>query len=316
MYKVAVIFNSEKVDGSRLQSIVNGLLGQHNLLPALMLATTAQEPGALQARQALAQNCNLLMIAGGDGTLRSVLEAVAGQDISIAIIPRGTGNVLARNLGIPLGSISKAVRLAIEGADRSIDLGKVTMTFAHNGAQESHVFGVMAGIGLDAKIFMNTDAKLKKRIGWVAYIDGGLRSLPVRFETMDVSVNSRPSKQLKVHSLAIGNCGLLPGNINIMPAARLDDGLLDVAAVGPRRFWNWIDFWNRVTWVNWLVKKVRAWRKIVDYTANLKTLENPNGKLIEVWPNRPVDIQLDGDPFGKVHTAKFEVLPHAVKIRL
>jgi len=316
MYKVAVIFNPEKVDAARLQSIVNGLLGQHNLLPALMLATTVEEPGSLQARQALAQNCNLILIAGGDGTLRSVLEVLAGHKVSIGIIPRGTGNVLARNLGIPLGSISKAVRLALEGTDKGIDLGKATITYAHNGAEESHVFGVMAGLGLDAKIFMNTDAKLKKRIGWVAYIDGGLRSLPVQFETMDVSVNSRPSKQLKVHSLAIGNCGLLPGNINIMPAARLDDGLLDVAAVGPRRFWNWIDFWNRVTILTWLAAKVRGWRKIVEFTANLKTLENLSGKLIEVWPNRPVDIQLDGDAFGKVHAARFEVLPHAVKIRL
>jgi diacylglycerol kinase (ATP) len=153
-------------------------------------------------------------------------------------------------------------------------------------------------------------------LGWVAYIDGGLRSLPVRFETMDVSVNSRPSKQLKLHSLVIGNCGLLPGNINIMPAARLDDGLLDVAAVGPRRFWNWIDFWNRVTWLSWLVAKVRGWRQIAEYTANVKTLENLSGKLIEVWPQHPVDIQLDGDALGKVHSARFEVLPHAVKIRL
>ena len=316
MHKVAVIFNPEKVDGSRLQSIVNGLLGQHNLLPALMLPTTAAQPGQLQANQALAQKCDLLLVAGGDGTLRAVLNAVANQNVTIGIIPRGTGNVLARNLGIPLGSISKAVRLALEGKDKSIDLGKATFTLAQTGAEESHVFGVMAGIGLDAKIFMNTDPKLKKQLGWVAYIDGGLRSLPVRFETMDVSVNSRPSKQLKVHSLAIGNCGLLPGNINIMPAARLDDGLLDVAAVGPRRFWNWIDFWNRVTWLSWLVAKVRGWRQIAEYTANLKTLENLSGKLVEVWPEHPVDIQLDGDPFGKVHTAKFEVLPHSVKIRV
>lgn len=316
MFKVAVVYNPEKVDGAQLQTVVNGLLGEHNLLPALMLATTAQQPGALQAKQALAQNCNLILIAGGDGTLRSVLEAVANQNVTLGIIPRGTGNVLARNLGIPLGNIPKAITAALEGQERSIDLGKVTITFAENGSEESHVFGVMAGLGLDAKIFMNTNAKLKKRIGWVAYIDGGLRSLPVRFETMDVSVNSRPSKQLKVHSLAIGNCGLLPGNINIMPAARLDDGLLDVAAVGPRRFWNWIDFWNRVTVLSWLATKVRGWRKIVDFKANLKTLENLNGKVIEVWPHRPVDIQLDGDAFGKVHAAKFEVLPHAVKIRL
>jgi diacylglycerol kinase family enzyme len=228
----------------------------------------------------------------------------------------GTGNVLARNLGMPLGNLNRSATIAVSGTTRSIDVGQVTMSFEGERAEETHVFGVMAGLGLDAKIFANTNSRLKRRIGWVAYIDGGLRSLPVTFERLSVSVNGQEPRTLKLHTLIVGNCGVLPGNINLMPEARIDDGLLDLAAVGPRRVWNWIDFWNRVTWVNWLVARVVAWRKIVSLTANVKTLENLRGAKVSVKPERLVNIQLDGDPFGPVKQAEFEVLPLAVKVRV
>jgi YegS/Rv2252/BmrU family lipid kinase len=311
---VAVIFNPQKVDALRLAGIVNGLLRRRKLDPALMLPTDSGNAQAGLVQTAIDAGCTLLLIAGGDGTLRTVLEAVQGTSLSVGLLPRGTGNVLARNLGIPLGSLAKATTRALDGNDRAIDIARVNFTTA-NGQKQSQLFAVMAGIGLDAKIMMNTDPKLKKQFGWVAYIDGGLRSLPARFETMDVSVNSRPSKRLQLHSLIVGNCGFLPGNINLMPEARLDDGVLDLAAVGPHRFWHWIDFWNRVTWIAFMVGKVRGWRKLAQQTANVKTLENLAGKVIEVWPEHPVDIQLDGDPFGKVHAAAFEVLPKALRVR-
>jgi diacylglycerol kinase family enzyme len=173
----------------------------------------------------------------------------------------------------------------------------------------------MAGMGLDAKIFQKTDPKLKRAIGWFAYLEGGIKSLPTLFERMDVSVDSREPRNLKVVSLIIGNVGWLPGRITLMPDASLDDGILDVAAVGPRRFWNWIDFWGRVTWVSNL-RETRQLRHLIDQTANVKTLENLNGKKIRVRPDNPVFIQLDGDPMGSVVEAEFEVQPRAVTFRL
>ena len=316
MQKVAVIFNPEKVDKGRLERVVDNILLTSGNPPALYLATTAQETGKAQAREAIDADCTLILAVGGDGTIRPIIEAVAGADISLGIVPRGTANALARNLGLPIGNLNRAVARAINGTDRSIDAGSVEMNFGGNRGVESYTFSVMAGMGLDAKIIMNTDTDLKRRLGWVAYIDGGIRSLPSRFERMDVSVNGRASKNLKVHSLLIGNCGFLAGNITLMPDARLDDGQLDLAYVGPRRFWNWIDFWNRVTWISWTIYKIRGWRKLSRRVENVKTLENLAGMEIEVWPEHPVDIQLDGDGFGKVHSAKFTVLPRAVRVRL
>jgi len=314
--KVAVIFNPEKVDAARLQKSVNLVLSNKGIREATYLPTTPTDTGRKQAEKAVAQGATLILAVGGDGTIRAVVEGMQGTDASLGIIPRGTGNALARNLAIPLGSVTRAVERAVSGNTHTIDLGQVTLNFGGTRGSETHIFAVMAGAGLDAKVIMNTSSDLKRKLGWVAYIDGGLRSLPVRFERMDVSVNGRPSKNLKVHSLLIGNCGFLAGNITLMPDARLDDGLLDVAYVGPRRFWNWIDFWNRVTFMSWTINKIKSWRKITDAVANVKTLENLTGKRIEVWPEHPVDIQLDGDGFGKVHSAVFDVLPDALKVRI
>jgi len=316
MGTTAVIYNPQKVDKTRLQSAVDGALARAGLRKAVYYPTTEANNGGGQAKQALADGHSLFLIAGGDGTLRSAVEQLAYTDAEVGIIPLGTGNVLARNLGIPLTSIGRAALKAAVGEVRAIDLGRVTLEFEGDRPAESHVFAVMAGLGLDAKIIMNTDAERKKVLGWVAYVEGGIRSLPARFERIDVSVNGRPAKTLKLHSLLIGNCGFLPGNINLMPDALLDDGQLDVASVGPRRIWNWIDFFNRITWINFLRGKVVGASDLADYTANVKTLGNMTGKSVLATPHHPVELQLDGDAFGKVTSAKFEVMPQALKIRL
>lgn len=312
----AVIFNPEKIEKIRLQNAVDAALARAGMRKAHYFPTTESDHGGPQARQALGEGAKLILVAGGDGTLRSVIQEIAYTDAELGIIPIGTGNVLARNLSIPLGNLNRAALKAIVGETHRIDLGRVTFEPADGSPSQSQVFSVMAGLGLDAKIIMNTDSELKRRIGWVAYVEGGLRSLPVKFEKMDVSVNGRPAKTLKLHSLLIGNCGFLPGNINLMPDAQLDDGMLDVASVGPRRFWNWIDFWNRVTWINFLRGKVAGATEIADYTTNIKTLGNMAGQSVDVVPLHEVGMQLDGDAFGLVRSARFEVMPQALKIRL
>ena len=315
MQATAVIFNPQKVDKSRLITAVDKTLANAGLGPANYLPTTAEATGGAQAKAAITLGCHLILVAGGDGTIRAVVEQMAGTDCALGIIPVGTGNVLARNLALPLGNLRRAVEAAIGGKDHVIDLGRATFTRT-DGSVDTHIFAVMAGMGLDAKIIMNTDAKRKRSIGWVAYVEGGIRSLPVRFEKMLVAVNGHPGKMFKIHSLLIGNCGFLPGNINLMPEAQLDDGLLDVATVGPRKIWNWIDFFNRVTWINFLRGKVVGAAELADYTANVKTLTNLSGGVIEVHPLHEVDAQLDGDGIGKVATARFEVLPSALRVRI
>jgi diacylglycerol kinase (ATP) len=310
-----VIFNPQKVDKFRLAKAVETALSNAGLPPASYLPTTSEFPGASQAAAALTLGCKLVLVAGGDGTIRQVAQVIANADVSLGIIPVGTGNVLARNLSVPLGNLRKAVEKAVQGSERRIDLGRVSLNRA-DGTTDQHIFTVMAGLGLDARIIMNTDAARKRKIGWVAYVEGGIKSLPVGFEKMMVTVSGHSPKMFKIHSLLIGNCGFLPGNINLMPDALLDDGRLDMATVGPRKLWNWIDFFNRVTWINFLRGKLIGARELADYTANVKTLSNLSGTRIDVEPMHEVDAQLDGDGFGRVVSAKFEVMPQALRVRV
>ena len=316
--RAAVIFYPDKIAQRKLTAAVESAIMPLGWEPTLWLPTSAEERGGEQAHRAIAQGATHLLIAGGDGTIREVVETLClndlGSKVTLGILPAGTGNVLARNLKIDLYDLKSAVNRALHGNRHPIDLGLVRIINA-DGSRAERVFSVMAGMGLDAKLMAKTDPKLKKAIGWVAYIDGGLKSLPTLFERMDVAVDNREPRNLKVVSLIIGNVGWLPGKITLMPDASLDDGVLDVAAVGPRRFWNWIDFWGRVTWLESL-RENRQLRHLIDQTADVKTLENLNGKKIRVTPENPVFIQLDGDPMGSVLEAEFEVQPRAVTVRL
>ncbi len=316
--RVAVIFYPAKIVQRKLTAAVESAVMPMGWEPTLWLPTTADEPGGEQTLRAIAQGATHILVAGGDGTVREVVEALSlnnlGDKVTLGILPSGTGNVLARNLKIDLNDLAGAVKRGLTGNRFPIDLGLVRIIH-EDGSRAERVFSVMAGMGLDAKIMEKTDPKLKKAIGWVAYIDGGIKALPTLFERMDVSVDSREPRNLKLVSLIIGNVGWLPGKITLMPDASLNDGVLDVAAVGPRRFWNWIDFWGRVTWLEGL-RENRQLRHLIDASADVKTLENLSGKKIRVTPENPVFIQLDGDPMGSVREAEFVVLPNAVTVRL
>jgi diacylglycerol kinase family enzyme len=133
---------------------------------------------------------------------------------------------------------------------------------------------------------------------------------------MFVIVDNREPRKLKLVSLLIGNAGWLPGNLSLMPDAKLDDGLLDLAFVGPRRFWNWIDFWGRVGFANENIRPNKFGRQLMDATANVKTIENLAGSRIRVQPERAVHLQLDGDVLGLVSEAEFVVVPKAVTVRV
>jgi diacylglycerol kinase family enzyme len=315
--RIAVIYYPGRVDRKKLAAAVDLSSSRLDFEPTLWLPTSADEPGGEQALRAIAQGATHLLVVGGDGTAREVFEAISHAGLSdratVGIVPGGTGNVLARHLQIDLNDMRAAVDRAITGNRHPIDLGLARIIF-EDGKREEKYFSVMAGMGLDAKIMQKTDPKLKKAFGWVAYIDGGIKALPTIFERMTVSVDSRDARRLKVVTIIVGNVGWLPGNITLMPSAALDDGILDVAVVGPRRFWNWIDFWGRVTFLQ-AIRENRQVRHLMDATANVKTLENLSGKKIRITPEQPVYIQLDGDPMGKVLEVEFEVQPRAVTIR-
>jgi diacylglycerol kinase family enzyme len=306
--KLAVIYNPQKITLAQIKKPFQKLANEPTFIP-----TDKVTQGAKAARTALADGHKKILVAGGDGTLRRVVQELVGSTAAVGILPMGTGNILARNLRLPL-TLDAAAKRAVSGKPYEIDLGQARL-IRPDGNLEEYFFTGIAGVGMDARLMQNTQAELKKRIGWIAYIEGGIRSLPLKFERFDVSLNDQ-TRTLKSYSLLVGNVGLLPGAISMMPDARLDDGQLDMAAIGPRRIWNWIDFFSRITWQNNVVRPLALGRKWMDATANVKTLENLSSSRIRIRPHHPAPIQLDGDPMGEVVEVEFSIKQKTLRVLL
>lgn len=313
MSGVAVVFNPSKISLSRLKES----LAKNNLLEIPIFSSDPETNGELAAKEAISLGAQKILVVGGDGTLRGVTQAVVESDssIQIGLIPLGTGNILARNLRLPISNLDKALKRAVNGKPYRIDLG-VARSVGIDGQIETRYFTGIAGLGMDARIMQRTQAKLKRQVGWIAYIEGGLRSLPLKFEKFEFTVDDQLPRILKSYTILVGNAGWLPGQISMMPDARLDDGRLDVAAIGPRRLFNWIDFFSRITWQNKVVRPLALGRKWLDETANLKTMENLNGARIRIKPDNPTPMQLDGDVVGEVFEVEFSVQENALAISL
>lgn len=314
--RAAIIYYPGRIDLRKLRSAVDSVTHNNGWEPTLWLKTEPHETGAQQALRAIAQKATHIVVAGGDGTVRTVLEAVARSEakVTVGIVPIGTGNVLARNLGIVLDDLSTQVQRALLGNAHPIDMGLARIILEDHTRVEK-LFAVMAGLGLDAKIMLNTDAERKRRLGWIAYVESGFKSLPLRYQKLNIQVDGRENRTVRVLTLLIGNVGWLPGKLSMMPDAAMDDGVLDVAVIGPRRVWDWIDFWTRVTIGNNVVRTTRVGRKLLDATANVKTLENLTSKKIRVIPESKVELQLDGDAIGVIQEVEFEAISRAISVR-
>jgi YegS/Rv2252/BmrU family lipid kinase len=163
---------------------------------------------------------DLVLACGGDGTVTACAEGVTGTGVPLAIIPMGTGNLLARNIGLPMG-LDEALAVALGGAQRPIDAGRV------NGAW----FVVMAGLGLDARMLSGTSEPLKKRLGWLAYAISAVRHLGDRPMRVTISADGGRRRRMRASAVIVGNVGWLRGGLPLLPDARPDDGMLDAVVL-------------------------------------------------------------------------------------
>jgi diacylglycerol kinase family enzyme len=200
----------------------------------IWVETTADDPGPGQARAAAEAAADLVLVWGGDGTMIGVAEALVGTGVPLGIIPGGTANLLARNLGIPLG-FAGAVATAINGHTRTIDLLDVDL-----GHGERRVSAVMTGAGWDAEMMAAPEAR-KRRLGWGAYAIEGVRGM-VRTRPMNlrISVDDGPEQKMAGRTVLIANVGMLVAGLVLVPGASPDDGQLDVLVIDPTSPVDWI----------------------------------------------------------------------------
>jgi diacylglycerol kinase (ATP) len=286
--RVAVVFNPVTGGGEtagRERDTKAALEGAG--LEVLWLETTKQDPGQGLTRKALAEGVDLVMAQGGDGTVMACVTGLAGTEVPLAVLPGGTGNLLATNFDIP-SDLEDAVEVALEGDRVRLDVA----------AMDDDRFVVMGGIGFDAAMLRDADPKLKQRLGAVAYVLSGSRQLRRRATRFRLRLDDRPPIDRVGQGVLIGNLGRLQGGLPVMPDARPDDGLLDVAVLETRSVLDWLTLAVRV-----LLRRRRD-----------PQLELFQARRIEVSCDRPQPVERDGDPAGSRDHLVVEVVPAALTL--
>jgi YegS/Rv2252/BmrU family lipid kinase len=273
--KVAAILNPIKVDDpAGFRVMVEKLAEESGWRSVQWWETTVEDTGYSMAHEAAVSGADLVIAIGGDGTIRAVCEELAGTGIPVGIIPAGTGNLLARNLSIPL-YLRAAVDVGLNGQDRAIDMVRVS-----GDDMEDATFLVMAGMGFDAAIMEGVNEEFKKKVGWLAYVWSALKALMFPAIRVEVSVDGGEFTKHRARTVVIGNVGHLQAGMPLIPDAAIDDGQLDVVLLYPRRFLSWLPLAARV-----LTKNPRT----------DDTITRMRGREVVVRTPAPAPRQLDGD---------------------
>ncbi len=294
--QVAVILNPAKVgEIEPFKARVRAAAEGHGWSEPLWFETTVEDPGYGQSQDALAAGVDLVVAAGGDGTVRAVCEEAARTGVAVGVIPHGTGNLLARNLGIPL-NWRDALDVAFGGQDKAIDLAR----FRTNSGVDTS-FLVMAGLGMDAMIMTGVDDDLKKRVGYLAYFVSGVKALRFPGMKVTITVDDAEPVKMRARTVVIGNVGFLQAGIPLLPEAQIDDGELDVVVLAPRRFLGWLGI---------------AWKVITRRKRNTSRFARFTGRVVHIEAGSNTPMQLDGDPVGEGTEITAEIRPGVVLVRV
>ena len=245
---------------------------------------------------------------GGDGTVRAVAQELVGTGVPLGLLPGGTGNLLARNLGGPVDSMADAAAAAFSGRDRTIDVGWLVVdptrasarVIRETCAENVHCFTVMAGVGFDAQMMADAPEGVKERVGWAAYVASGGKHLTDPPFALDMVVDGRTTPAGRARTVVVGNCGELTGGMVLLPDAEVDDALLDVATVSPESLTQWIGGGRRV-----LAKR-----------GDGPSLQRDRGRDITVRVDPPQLCEVDGDVLTEAGRMCFAMQPACLVVRV
>ncbi|GAB3461186.1 diacylglycerol kinase family protein [Kineococcus endophyticus] len=285
----------------RRQAYVAAVFRSHGWDDPLWFETTPTEPGRQQAQEALAQGVDLVLAAGGDGTVRSVAEGLAGTSTPMGLLPAGTGNLLARNLDVPHTDLAAALDLVFSAQDQRIDVGWLEVDRTGRDADpERHLFLVMAGLGFDAAMMAGVEDRLKQRLGYGAYVVSGARALWGPQAKVQISVDGSTPTPSRTRAVIVGNCGKLTKQLVLMPDAEIDDGVLDAVVLSPRGGIGWGEV---------------AWAIATRDRRGQRRVQHLRGERFEVSCADPQEVELDGDPIGTAHRITLTVDPGVLLVR-
>lgn len=231
---VAVVAHTGKTFGGGLPELLR-ILALEGVTNPLWYPVKKSRRAPKYARRAAAKGAEVMFVWGGDGTVQRCVDAVAGTDTAVAILPAGTANLLAANLGVP-HDLAEAVRIGLHGDRRRLDTGSV------NGEH----FMVMAGAGFDARMISEADRGAKDRLGRAAYIVTGMRNLGAPRVRATVEVDGKRFFKGKVSCVLTANVSKILGGVEAFPQAQPDSGRLDLGVVTARDPVQWTRTFGRL----------------------------------------------------------------------
>ncbi len=287
MTSVAVVAHSAKRLGGGLGEL-RTILAREGVGDPLWSEVPKSRFAPARVEEMLEQGADLVFVWGGDGTVQRCIDVLAGSDATLAILPAGTANLLATNLGIPK-DLEAAVRIGLYGSRRMLDVGVL------NGER----FGVMAGTGFDARMIRDADFGLKNAVGRVAYLWTGAKN--VRHEPVKtrIRVDGHPWFKGDASCVLVGNVANVFGGVSVFPDARPDDGRLDVGVVTADGLWQWARTLGRTAFG--------------DASAS-PFVKTTMARTIEVRAEHKLPYEMDGGERPKAKTLHIEVEPGAISV--
>jgi diacylglycerol kinase (ATP) len=267
MTSVAVGAHSGKSLGGGLDEL-RAVLATEGVVDPMWFEVDKSKKAPKQVRKALADGADLVFVWGGDGMVQRCIDVVAGSGATIAIIPAGTANLLASNLGVPK-DLTEAVGVGLHGERRALDVGVI------NGEH----FAVMAGAGLAALMIRDADGTLKNRFGRAAYVWTGARNVRSGRVEARVRVDGNTWFEGKASCVLVGNVGKVFGDISVFPDAEPDDGALEIGLVTAKGAWQW--------------SRTLA-RTVVGKAERSPFVEVTQGKKFDVRFSKKTPYELDG----------------------
>lgn len=287
MTRIAVVAHAGKSLGGGLSELREVLAHEGYADPLWFdVAKSSEAPKA--ARRAVKKGAEVVFVWGGDGTVQRCIDALAGTEAVLAILPAGTANLIAVNLEIPV-DLTEAVLIGLHGERRALDTGTV------NGEH----FALTAGAGFDARMIKEADAGLKDRIGRLAYLYAGAKNLNASRVKATIEVDGKRYFKGPVSCVLVGNMGKIFAGLEGFDGATPDDGLLEIG-VGVAK--------NAAQWARTLA------RVAVGAAEKSPFLEVTRGKKIRIQFNHRFPYEVDGGTRAAVKKLRIKVHPASIRI--
>jgi diacylglycerol kinase family enzyme len=286
--KVAVVAHEKKRLGGDLDALRTAL-ADRGVTDPIWYQVPKSKKASKKAKQAVGSGAEVLLVWGGDGTVRRCLDAVAGSGVPIGILPAGSANLLAANLGIR-EDLEAALETALHGSVRVLDVGVLN----------DERFAVMAGAGFDAVMVRDADDR-KDQLGRFAYLLSGIKALRTDRVRTTIDVDGDRWFEGRTSCVLVGNVGVASGGLVVFPDAHPDDGELEIGVVTADGPWEWARVFVG------LIRRRAARSSLVRTTR---------GRDFDVRFDRGLPYEVDGGDRDSANRLRIHIEPSAVAFRV